>query len=233
MPPFVSSESTLRGYSEDPRLRSRNTSAPLNGPIESSGLDAPTLDSHLVTSRRERNAGEITSSPPTQRSTKTWDRRGSPPKPHPTSFCTLRCLKNLSSINPVLDYGCPNVKLHRPGGNGTHYPISTAKLIELFDAPFKITCLPYSYTDEVKQEADMYRVLQHAQGLAVPTCFLHGAGQIRHMLLMAWGGEKANQVEQTETLKFEFQKSLQEVRQRDVEYGDFHLNNVLWNAEIG
>jgi hypothetical protein len=52
---------------------------------------------------------------------------------------------------------------------------------------------------EVSREAEVYRALQRAQGSAVPvfigtinsaqTYFLHGAGRIRHMLLMGWGGE--------------------------------------------
>ncbi|KAK6810459.1 hypothetical protein RU639_013789 [Aspergillus parasiticus] len=75
-------------------------------------------------------------------------------------------------------------------------------------APFKITCTAYGYTvvgkgttsyrwNEVKREADIYRILQRVQGRAVPVFlgaidlaviyFLEGAGRIRHMLLMAWG----------------------------------------------
>ncbi|RHZ58150.1 uncharacterized protein CDV56_107957 [Aspergillus thermomutatus] len=52
---------------------------------------------------------------------------------------------------------------------------------------------------EVSREAEVYRALQRAQESAVPvfigtinsaqTYFLHGAGRIRHMLLMGWGGE--------------------------------------------
>ncbi len=58
---------------------------------------------------------------------------------------------------------------------------------------------------EVFNEAMVYRISPKAQGSAVPvflgtidlamTYFLHGAGEIRHMLLMAWGGEKISTLE--------------------------------------
>lgn len=82
-------------------------------------------------------------------------------------------------------------------------------------APFKITCTAYGYTvvgkgttsrlwREVSREADIYRVLWRAQGFVVPVFlgmidlakvyFLHGAGEIRHMLIMAWGGEPIGKI---------------------------------------
>ncbi|KAJ5110880.1 hypothetical protein N7532_001415 [Penicillium argentinense] len=78
-----------------------------------------------------------------------------------------------------------------------------------FGAPFKIISAQYGYTllgkgttsrlwSTVKKEADVYRILQKAQGSSVPVFLgtidlamgfcLHGAGTIQHMLLMAWGG---------------------------------------------
>ena len=81
--------------------------------------------------------------------------------------------------------------------------------------PFKLTCAAYGYTvvgkgttscqwQELLREADVYHVLQQAQGSAVPvflgaidmmkTYFFHGAGAIRHMLLMAWGGESTSNI---------------------------------------
>ncbi|OKL61816.1 hypothetical protein UA08_03028 [Talaromyces atroroseus] len=78
-----------------------------------------------------------------------------------------------------------------------------------YGAPFKITCAKYGYTligkgttsrlwKEVSREVEIYRILRKAQGSAVPVFigaidlkmvyFLHGAGEIQHMLLMAWGG---------------------------------------------
>ncbi|KAJ5267865.1 hypothetical protein N7478_010673 [Penicillium angulare] len=78
-----------------------------------------------------------------------------------------------------------------------------------YGAPFKLTCAKYGYTaigkgttsglwKEVSREAQVYQTLRRAQGSAVPVFlgtldlakiyFLHGAGQIRHMLIMGWGG---------------------------------------------
>lgn len=83
-------------------------------------------------------------------------------------------------------------------------------------APFKIVCAWYGYTiigkgtterlwKEVSNEAVIYRILRKAQGSAIPvflgtidlamTYFLHGAGEIRHMLLMAWASEKISGLE--------------------------------------
>ncbi|KAJ5932869.1 hypothetical protein N7516_007358 [Penicillium verrucosum] len=77
-----------------------------------------------------------------------------------------------------------------------------------YGAPFKLTCVVYGYTvvgkgttsglwKEVSREAQVYQILRKAQGSAVPIFlgtidlakiyFLHGAGEIRHMLLMGWG----------------------------------------------
>ncbi|KAJ5788385.1 hypothetical protein N7457_003375 [Penicillium paradoxum] len=77
-----------------------------------------------------------------------------------------------------------------------------------YGAPFKLTCLVYGYTvvgkgttsglwKEVSREAQVYQILRKAQGSAVPIFlgtidlakiyFLHGAGEIRHMLVMGWG----------------------------------------------
>jgi hypothetical protein len=85
-----------------------------------------------------------------------------------------------------------------------------------YGAPFKLTCITYGYTvigkgttsalwKEVSREAEVYRILQKAQGSAVPVFlgtidlakiyFLHGAGEIRHMLVMAWGGESTASME--------------------------------------
>jgi hypothetical protein len=73
-----------------------------------------------------------------------------------------------------------------------------------YGAPFKITCATFGYTilgkrtastrwAEVSREAEVYHVIKHAQGSAVPVFpgaidlaeiyILHGAGRIRHMLL--------------------------------------------------
>ncbi|KAL5001376.1 hypothetical protein BDV10DRAFT_192292 [Aspergillus recurvatus] len=91
-----------------------------------------------------------------------------------------------------------------------------------YRALFKITCALYGYTrtttclwKEAFREVDAYHVLSEAQGSAIPVFlgainlakiyFLHGAGEVSHMLLMAWGG------------------------------GDYNLRpeNISWNPELG
>ena len=123
-----------------------------------------------------------------------------------------------------------------------------------YAAPFKITCTSYGYTivgkgttsqhwNEVSRETEVYRVLQKAQGSAVPVFlgkidlekiyFLHGAGQIRHMLLMAWAGTETTKLERTKTLLHEIARSEQEIHALGVVHGDFRFENILWNAELG
>ncbi|RAK92604.1 hypothetical protein BO79DRAFT_54504 [Aspergillus costaricaensis CBS 115574] len=120
-------------------------------------------------------------------------------------------------------------------------------------APFKITCTSYGYTvvgkgttsylwNEVKREADIYRILWRAQGRAVPVFlgtidlamiyFLHGAGQIRHMLLMGWGGEPIHKLEDVETIRHEVSRSQKKIRSLGVLHQDLRPDNMLWNAEL-
>lgn len=59
--------------------------------------------------------------------------------------------------------------------------------------------------------------------------FRHGAGEIRHMLLMAWGetemgpGEKLTEISRSRTL----------IRELGVVHDDLRLQNMLWNDELG
>ncbi|KAL4767066.1 hypothetical protein BDW60DRAFT_164844 [Aspergillus nidulans var. acristatus] len=120
-------------------------------------------------------------------------------------------------------------------------------------APFKITCAAFGYTvvgkgttsklwGEVSREADVYRVLQRAQGSAVPvflgainlalTYFLHGAGRIRHMLLMGWGGESLGHTSPDETMQCAISRSVKEIRRFGVVHRDLRPENILWNAEL-
>lgn len=91
-----------------------------------------------------------------------------------------------------------------------------------YGAPFKLTCAVYGYTvvgkgttsglwKEVSCEAQIYQILRKAQGSAVPVFlgtidlakfyFLHGAGEVRHMLVMGWGGEITTTMELTSRLR--------------------------------
>ncbi|KHN93689.1 Protein kinase-like domain protein [Metarhizium album ARSEF 1941] len=120
-------------------------------------------------------------------------------------------------------------------------------------APFKITCATYGYTvvgkgttskhwGEVSREAEVYGVLQRAQGSAVPvflgsinlalTYFLHGAGRIRHMLLMGWGGESVGHTILDGTTQRAISRSVKEIRRLGVVHLDLRPENILWNAEL-
>lgn len=108
-------------------------------------------------------------------------------------------------------------------------------------APFKLTCATYGYTvvgkgtaselwKDVSREKGIYQILWKAQGSAVPVFlgsidlekvyFLHGAGEIRHMLLMTWGGESAAKFTQHSTLRREIKKSKMEIRALGVIHQD-------------
>ena len=116
-------------------------------------------------------------------------------------------------------------------------------------APFKITCAKYGYTvvgkgttsrlwKEVSREAEVYHFLQNIQGVAATAFlgaidlnmiyFLHGAGEIRHMLLMAWGGERIRPGERLA----EISRSTKLIRKLGVVHGDLRLQNMLWNEEV-
>ncbi|PYH91091.1 hypothetical protein BO71DRAFT_443423 [Aspergillus ellipticus CBS 707.79] len=123
-----------------------------------------------------------------------------------------------------------------------------------FGAPFKITSTTHGYTlvgkgttlrlwPLVSREVEIYQVLKAAQCSAVPvflgtidlskTYFLHGAGAIRHMLLMAWGGHtlrKDTQVD--EKLQQEITKSSKEILSLGVTHEDLRMQNILWNDEL-
>ncbi|KAL2361501.1 hypothetical protein RJZ56_005621 [Blastomyces dermatitidis] len=122
-----------------------------------------------------------------------------------------------------------------------------------YDAPFKITCAAYGYTlvgkgttaglwKVVSHEAEIYWVLQKAQGSAVPVflgtidlkliLFLHGAEDIHHMLLMGWAGESIENVKDKEVLSHEISKSKKEIRMLGVVHKDLQPVNMLWNYKL-
>ncbi|KAI7372454.1 hypothetical protein KC328_g17240, partial [Hortaea werneckii] len=118
--------------------------------------------------------------------------------------------------------------------------------------PFKLRCESYGYTfvgkgtisslwHAVSREAQFYQILHSAQGFAVPvflgsidmaqSYFLHGAGEIQHMLLMAWGGEPLTQ-SQWQDKRGAVKKSHARVRELGIRHGDVRRPNTLWNPEL-
>ncbi|CAG8883863.1 unnamed protein product [Penicillium salamii] len=123
-----------------------------------------------------------------------------------------------------------------------------------YGAPFKLTCVVYGYTvvgkgttsglwKEVSREAQVYQILRKAQGSAVPIFlgtidlakiyFLHGAGEIRHMLVMGWGGESTASMELAPWLRQEIRRSNKEIKALGIIHEDLRRDNVLWNEELG
>ena len=64
------------------------------------------------------------------------------------------------------------------------------------------------------------------------TCFLHGAGAIRHMLLMARGGESTCNIGHQKELKREILRSVKEICSLGVLHEDLRPDNILWDAEL-
>jgi predicted Ser/Thr protein kinase len=93
----------------------------------------------------------------------------------------------------------------------------------------------------VSREAQFYQILGSAQGSAIPvflgsidmkqSYFLHGAGEIQHMLLMAWGGEPLSQTQWQDKLKA-VKKSHAKIRELGVRHGNVRRQNSLWNSEL-
>lgn len=120
-------------------------------------------------------------------------------------------------------------------------------------APFKITCSTFGYTvvgkgttskrwRKVSREAEVYGVLQRAQGSAVPvflrainlapTYFLHGAGRIRHILLIGWGGKSVGHATLDKTIQRAISRSVKEIRYFGIFHHDLRPENILCNAEL-
>ncbi|KAI9373859.1 hypothetical protein BJX61DRAFT_532819 [Aspergillus egyptiacus] len=170
-------------------------------------------------------------------------------------FCAQRCLLGLQQ-NGALDTNCPNFRLHRSVSSGNQHPISAEHLVGLLkqqlDEDLDHYCTPFGNCGvygapfmgttsrlwkEVSREADIYHILRKTQASAVPLFlgtinlakiyFLHGAGEIRHMLLMAWGGESITKLEQQPALHREISKSTNETRVLGVRHQDLRPDNIL------
>ncbi|KAK9482075.1 reticulocyte-binding protein 2 like a [Lipomyces starkeyi] len=108
-------------------------------------------------------------------------------------------------------------------------------------ALFKQTLFSYGYTfvgkgttdrlwTEVRNEADVYRALQKAQGSAVPV-FL-GTIDLK-MTYFLQGGEQANLVKEEKELWGEIRRSVHEIRELGVQHEDLHWSNILGNSQVG
>ncbi|KAL4749043.1 hypothetical protein BDW72DRAFT_205080 [Aspergillus terricola var. indicus] len=237
------------------------------------------LGSGVVRRGRKRGFSQVTSSPSSARKSarlaeSLHTQSGGQVRQHTAQFCTQRCLLGLQQ-GRQLDDNCPNVMLHRQGGNSNQHLINADMLIQQLKqqldenidqdctplggcgatgAPFKVTCTAYGYTmvgkgttshlwDVVLREAEVYRFLQQAQGLAVPVFlgmvnlakfyFVHGAGGIRHMLIMAWAGEPIHEMEHDPMVAREIARSIHEIYSLGVSHGDLRSDNILWNTELG
>jgi hypothetical protein len=119
-------------------------------------------------------------------------------------------------------------------------------------APFKLRCISHGYTfvgkgttsrlwSTVSGEAEFYQILRSAQASAVTvflgaldmpqSYFLHGAGEIQHMLLMAWAGEPLTQL-QWENQRTAVKRSNAKIFELGVIHGDVRPENTLWNSEL-
>lgn len=120
-------------------------------------------------------------------------------------------------------------------------------------APFKVRCESHGYTvvgkgtipalwNRVSREEEIYRILASAQASAV-TVFLgtidmaqsyhlHGAGTIRHMLLMGYAGEPLSEAQVREKVHA-VKSALAEIRNLGVFHNDVRPANALWNEESG
>jgi hypothetical protein len=119
-------------------------------------------------------------------------------------------------------------------------------------APFRVRCQSHGYTfvgkgttsslwQIVSREAMFYQLLASAQGVATTvflgtidmaqSYFLHGAGEIQHMLLMAWGGEPVTQSQWQDKFSA-VKKSHAIIRELGVRHGDVRRPNTLWNPEL-
>ncbi|KAL4736691.1 hypothetical protein BDV11DRAFT_207429 [Aspergillus similis] len=203
----------------------------------------------------------------------TSNNQGSQSRGRDAQFCTQRCLLGLQTggilddccPNVMLHRQSSNDRQH-PITSESLVDLLKAQLDENIDqcipvgscgaygAPFKLTCDIHGYTvigkgttsrlwKEVSREAQVYQLLQKAQGSAVPVFLgtinlkkiysLHGAGEIRHMLVMGWGGESTAEMELAPWLCQEIRRSKKEIKSLGIIHEDLRCDNILWNKELG
>ena len=87
--------------------------------------------------------------------------------------------------------------------------------------------------------ADICRMLQRVQGSAVlvflgridlaQVYFLHGAGEIRHMLLIGWGGGSVGHIDENNQRAISHSKKICSL---GVFHQDLRPENILWNPDL-
>ena len=95
------------------------------------------------------------------------------------------------------------------------------------------------FVPDLLHEGAIYQRLGRLQGTAVPVClgnidlvekyYLDVGVRIRHMLLMAWGGDTIGD----EMDRSEIRRTTREVKCAGVDQGDVRSANLLWNEENG
>ncbi|KXL49182.1 hypothetical protein M433DRAFT_151893 [Acidomyces richmondensis BFW] len=260
----VSTSSRVSCAPSDVRHRSRSPRSP--GPDLNPATGRKRAFSQVLSSPSTQHVGR-------QRDTNNNKGPDNQSRHRDAQFCTQRCLLGLQSGGLLDDCCPNVMLHRRSKDNLHHLITSEdlvrllkAQLDENIDrctplggcgaygAPFKLTCVVYGYTvigkgttsalwKEVSREAEVYRILQKAQGSAVPVFlgtidlakiyFLHGAGEIRHMLVMGWGGESTASMELTPKLLRGIHQSNKEIRALGIIHEDLRRDNVLWNEELG
>lgn len=163
-------------------------------------------------------------------------RTGSKSKKHPITAQELVRMLN-QQLDTNLDEYCTLLEVCKSSG-----------------ALSKITCAKYGYTvvgkgttsylwKEVSQEDDVYRILRSAQGITVPmflgkidlklVYFVHSVEEIRHMLLMSWGGVNSENCRDRGKWKEAAISRLKDkIQALGIDHGDFRPRNILWNQEL-
>ena len=233
--------------------------------------DSDTGQTHLSPSpSQQRTKRQRRSAPQRRTSTSNKSGQSSSQKRAPNpEYCTQTCLRGLC-LQSDLDSKCPNMSLHRKHSSDGRHPLSRLDLVKLVSNQlnkdpdhccrplgegglhgfiFAITLDMYGYTFIGKgteynslYEGNIYQILQHLQGSAVPVYlgdiylrdnvyFLDPFRVIIHMSLMAWAGEDL-EGERYSTLSAEIQRTQTEVQEAGIEHLDVRCENLLWNEEM-
>lgn len=231
--------------------------------------DSDTGQAHLSPSpSQQRTKRQRKSGPQRHTSNKSGQSSGQKRAPNP-DYCTQACLRGLS-LQSDLDSKCPNMSSHRKHSSDGRHPLSRLDLVKLVSKQlnkdpahccrplgegglhgsiFAITLDMYGYTFIGKgteynslYEGNIYQILQHLQGSAVPVYlgdiylrdnvyFLDPFRVIIHMSLMAWAG-KDLEGERYWNLGAEIQRTQIEVQEAGIEHLDVRCENLLWNEEV-